>query len=603
VGRLLSEGVPGKSILLLSFTRTAASDLRDKIAALNVPEADQVQALTIHSYCFQVLNQSAVLIATKRKPRTLLSHEADLMLRDISGDFGDLDSRRTRLEAFQAGWLRETTDHPGLVPLPSDREFERRILQWLRHHEAMLIGEVIPLAFKYLHDNPAAPELRKFHHIIVDEYQDLNHLEQHLLNILSSQSETSLCIAGDEDQSIYGFRYANPSGILDFQRRTDVEKHEINVCGRCPQIVLSMANSLISHASERSKPALMSNHPEKGNVAIIQWQDQEDEIEGIATAIIADINNNRRLPGDILVLTNRSQIGTAIRCKLEAQNIPAKSFFSEEALKNTASKDAFALLQLVCGEDKVALRVLLGSGDASGRTNAYKRLAAYSYQNNLTEREVLDRLVSGERIENLSIPALVSRYQNTTSAISRLQTLSLENLVDEIFPETNSELTEIRKLAKEYLPKAMDVDDFLKLLTHAITQVDVPQNPDFVRIMSLHKSKGLTSQCVFVMGFVQGIIPTLKANLTEIEINAAIEEQRRLLYVALTRAAEQLVISSSISIELSKAFSMNVDIDRKTIRRVTGGKRTARTIASTYNSELGPDAPTPILGNDWLETY
>ncbi|HUG05794.1 MAG TPA: UvrD-helicase domain-containing protein [Candidatus Limnocylindria bacterium] len=112
VARLLEvDHVAPEQILLLSFTRTAAQDLVNKLAELHSPGAEMVRATTIHAFCFSVLQKDAVLGATGRKPRTLLEHETDFMLRDLEGDFGDIYARRELLHAFEAGWAREQSQH------------------------------------------------------------------------------------------------------------------------------------------------------------------------------------------------------------------------------------------------------------------------------------------------------------------------------------------------------------------------------------------------------------------------------------------------------------------------------------------------------------
>jgi hypothetical protein len=130
VARLLEEGVPPDEILLISFTRTAAHDLRTKVANLGVEGAEEVRATTLHAYCFGLLQRDAVLAITGRTPRPLLDHEVDMMLRDISGDFGTLAERRQRLRAYEAGWAREASAHPGSAE-PEDDEFGRNVLRWL----------------------------------------------------------------------------------------------------------------------------------------------------------------------------------------------------------------------------------------------------------------------------------------------------------------------------------------------------------------------------------------------------------------------------------------------------------------------------------------
>lgn len=214
VNRLLEEGTSGDRILLISFTRTAARDLQEKVAQRGGTGSENIVASTLHAYCYSVLNREAVLTITNRTPRILLNHEQDLMLHDIQGDFGDIRQKRKLLSELQSGWLKGITQHPGSVDSPDQREFERQVLRWLRHHRAMLIGELVPIAYKFLRENPLSEENSRFDHIVVDEYQDLNYLEQRLISDLADRSGSSLCIIGDDDQSIYRFRQANPDGIL-----------------------------------------------------------------------------------------------------------------------------------------------------------------------------------------------------------------------------------------------------------------------------------------------------------------------------------------------------------------------------------------------------
>lgn len=118
VARLIETGVCKPSeILLLTFTRTAANDLVEKLADLGTPGADSVRASTVHAFCFGTLQREGVLAITGRNARTLLEHERDLMLRDLDGDFGNIRARRKLLHAFEAGWARRDSDHPGLALL------------------------------------------------------------------------------------------------------------------------------------------------------------------------------------------------------------------------------------------------------------------------------------------------------------------------------------------------------------------------------------------------------------------------------------------------------------------------------------------------------
>lgn len=599
VARLLSEGVRGNRILLISFTRVAAADLRDKVAELDVPGAEDVRATTLHAYCLSLLMRDSVLALTGRHPRILMNHERDLMLRDVGGDFGSIHDRRRRVEALLAGWARRTADHPGVAVDDDDRVFEREVLRWLLFHRAMLIGEVVPIAHRYLSTNPAAEELEALDHLVVDEYQDLNALEQDLLEVLSTHAST-LCVAGDDDQSIYSVRYANPSGIRAFVSRDDVEPHGIVVCGRSPANIIEMANSLIEHAVDRDKPALVPLEADRqGDVSIVQWTDVPSEIDGIVSAIADDVGRREVEPGDILVLTNWRRIGERIRARLDDLDIPVRSYFTEEELASDDGREAVALLRLVVkANDLPAMRVLLGLGEASGRSGAYRRLLSHCLDSSLDPLDALRRMAAGERLAGLKVPALLERYERAENRVQHLRTLDLPNLVDELLPPDSDDLANLRGIALDSLEAAEAAVDVLDDIVSAVTQDDVPQNPNFVRVMSLHKSKGLTANSVYVVGSVAGILPTITST-HQAEAEAAAEEGRRLFYVALTRAVHSLVISASAAMDLADANARGVKYDKSTIRR-SGDRFTVRTITSPYIAELGPSAPRGERGNSWL---
>lgn len=450
VARLLEQGVPPEAILLISFTRTAAHDLRTKVANLGVPGAEEVRATTLHAYCFSLLMREAVLAITRRTPRPLLEHEVDMMLRDIPGDHGNIDAKRDRLRAYEAGWARAASDHPGLGE-PGDQEFEAAVLRWLKHHKAMLIGEVVPIAHAYLRDNPMSDEHGRFQHVVVDEYQDLNTLEQRLLDLIAERG--GLCIAGDDDQSIYGFRYANPAGIVDFRSREDVDEIEIGVCGRCPRVILNMANELIGHTPERAKAPLGVLQDADGAVSVVQWADLEEEVDGVTAAIAAAVQQARREPGDILVLVHRQRIGEMIRRRLTELEVPAHSFFSQESVATDDARRALALLRMAVGEDRVSLRVILGLGDATARADAYRRLSDYCREQQNVEQEVLEALRRGERLP-IRVPAFVERYE----AMAFLDALPRDDIaaaIEQLFPPDVEDLADLRTIALEEMVERM----------------------------------------------------------------------------------------------------------------------------------------------------
>ncbi len=147
-----------------------------------------------------------------------MSFEIDCLEDDLAHSFGGKKTTRRLLEAYEAAWARLQRDTPGHAPTPLDQAFETALLAWLRFNEAMLIGELVPLTLAFLRANPGLPVLPSLEHVLADEFQDLNKADQELVRALAGLA--SLLVIGDDNQSIYRFRHANPEGVRSFP--TDV---------------------------------------------------------------------------------------------------------------------------------------------------------------------------------------------------------------------------------------------------------------------------------------------------------------------------------------------------------------------------------------------
>lgn len=348
VARLLQEGSNPDRILVCTFTRTAAGDLSRELSNLGVDGVDEVRAGTLHSFCFRLLRQSEVFEAMGRTVRPLLKFEERFLLKDLSHEsFGGIRKRKRLLESFNAAWARLQHEEPGWATDAVDKKFQASLNEWLRFHEAMLIGELVPEALRYLHLNPTSLHHRKFDYVLIDEYQDLNKAEQVLLDLLAKEGQ--LFVIGDEDQSIYSFRFAHPDGIADFdQSHLGTRDFELDECRRCPQDVVKLANELIDYNERNTSRTLKSRlENPKGEVLVLQWEDVEEEARGIAKIIHDQIHNENITPREILVLSPRRQLGNKIRKYLVDHGIRTHSFFQEDELKDENAQQAFTLLTLL----------------------------------------------------------------------------------------------------------------------------------------------------------------------------------------------------------------------------------------------------------------
>ncbi len=602
VARLLQDtDVNPRKILVCTFTRAAAIDLQQELVNLGVEGSSQVWAGTLHSLCYNILSHVGALEQTQRTPRPLLEFEAKFLRIDLDNpNFGTVNQREKRIKAFSAAWARLQSDDPLWPKDIVDKTFHKELIRWLTNHNAMLIGELVPITLQFLRDNPESEYHSKFDHVIIDEYQDLNKSEQVLLDTLADFGTIS--VIGDEDQSIYSFKYAHPEGISEFDHT-----HEgtvdigLDVCRRCPQNVVKLANSLIYNNRRQQRVLHPYESNPNGEVIIIQWRTMKDEAEGIAKIIKNKINSEMVSQGQVLVLAQRKQFGYLVRDALNNAGILAHSFFHEQALDgdpkrldNSKSQQAFTLLNLLVNpEDQVALRCWCGFGSQELRKNEWKRLIDYCEEKELSMGDCLFRLSEGE----ITIPYTIgikTRYLQLREELAGLEGLLGEELIDIIFPDEEWAQGIRGALSGQELHEA-DPAKVLEVLKQSITQPELPTDVDFVRVMSLHKAKGLTADMVVIVGCVGGLIPFIDQKLSPPEQRASLEEQRRLFYVAITRPRSTLIISSVTQIEREIAYKMRYPFS-------SGTPDYFRASTSQFVRELGPTCPTTISGREFLSS-
>jgi superfamily I DNA/RNA helicase len=548
VARLLEQGIAPPSILPVTFTRVAAEDLHRELVGMDVPGSEALQGVTLHSLAMRILMRNHVLEATSRIPRPLNEFELEPLVCDLMGAHGGKKAVKKFKQAYEAAWSRLQHEEPGYMLDPADAAFQQDLLGWLRFHRAMLIGEVIPQLHQYLRNNPAAQERSEFLHILVDEYQDLNRAEQSVIELLSDRAH--VCIVGDDDQSIYSFKHAHPDGIREWLvANVGADDLGLDDCRRCPTRVVEMANSLIAHNHIRPVPRTLAPLPANGlgDARIVQYRSLANEVDGVAD-IIATMVANGTQPGEILVLAQRGVIGTPIYEALMARQIPVRSYYAEAELDALEARRSFAKLKLLIDrDDRVALRWLVGIDGNHWHAAGYSRVRAHCEATGLTPWHALEQIAAGE----LALPhtgAIVVAFNQLVAELNALQALAdLSAVIDALFPAEQIATRDIRQLALDVL-SSLDLDDgiedinseFMSRLQEAINQPDIPAEIQDVRIMSLHKSKGLSAPVTIIAGCIQGLLPKQPENdLPAAQQALDLEEQRRLFYVGICQAPRQ----------------------------------------------------------------
>jgi len=549
---------------------------------------------------FGLLSRTAVFQALGRHARPLMDYERDTLVCDLGPQFGGKRAVDKLIEAFEAYWARLQHHQPGWPNDAKEQAFDHALKAWLRFHHAMLVGEVVPLAYDFVTQNPGHPDIPHYDHILVDEYQDLNRADQGLIDALAGNA--AVTVVGDEDQSIYGFRHAHPEGIVEYpQTHAGTHDELLNECRRCPHRVVQIANALINH-NQRLAPKVLNTFPGngQGNIYVVQHYSVGDEIQTLADFIEWYLQHNQGVPaGEVLVLANRRMIGNGIRNRLntiaQQNGRPwiAQSFYFEDALASDLAAEGFALLTLLIDpEDRPALRYWLGEHVQDCRWRPYLRLRTHCEQSGQSPRAAMQDVVNGA----LKLPhtqTLAARFNELQNRLAAIMVLDVPTLIDTLFPAGNEEVASIRQIALLVAPNVVNTKELLEELRIAITQPELPGSQgNAVRIMSLHKSKGLTARLVIIAGCVTGIIPSIDTDAPDAEQERQRQEQRRLFYVGLTRSTETLVLSSSVRMPYAAALQMRMPV-------VARAGAFAILQASPFLAELGPTSPATISSDDW----
>lgn len=593
VARLLETGANPSRIFLVTFTRAAAKDLKKSLKKLESPGCTDVWSSTLHSHCFRILNREEVLQQTGRVPRTLLEFETRIMLKDLSLLTNEgVRPLEKRLKAFEAAWARLQSEDPGWAVNPEDQCFEKTLGDWFGFYRCMLVGELVPVTLHFLRQNPACEERSAFDHVLVDEYQDLNKAEQELIELITGNN--TLTVAGDDDQSIYSFKYAHPDGIICFpETHKGTETKRLEECLRCPTLVLELAKTLISKNEYRFRRGLRPKAGAcTGDVKIVQWVSLERETKGLAEIIKARLDKKQVLPGEVIVLTPRKLIGGKIRDYLMELGVPVRSFFHEGVLDSPRAQERLAILNLLAHpEDKVAWRAALGYEALDWRARSIKILREYCQTQNITLLEALDQLARGI----ISLPhmgPIVEQYKQIIKELVTLRSAAIADFIFQWLGPVEDATVGLRELTAQTITEVSDINELYDEMKSIISQPEIPEEATEVRVMSLHKSKGLSERFVVVAGCINGVLPQQFESKDTNEQIRHLEEQRRLLYVAMTRTKQYLLLSSCTSLTRGQALQMKAVVSSK-------GPR-VRTNASRFLEELGPKAPRPILGDHLL---
>jgi len=588
IAHLIASGVEPWNILAITFTNKAAKEMRERVISLVGSEGEGLWVATFHSTCVRILRReisklpgysrsfviydaSDQLALLKECLRELNIDEKKIVPRAVLSVISDAKNKLQDVDTF-------TAKASGDYFLEKAAEVYALYQKKLIANNALDFDDLIMLTVRILRENPDVLNFyqQKFRYILVDEYQDTNHAQYVLINVLAKRYR-NLCVVGDDDQSVYGWRGANVQNILDFERdypEAKVMKLEQNY--RSTQKILKAANEVVSHNYNRKGKKLWTENDEGDQIILYQASDEHDESRYIAGKIRELSDSEGRRYSDFAILYRTNAQSRVLEEHLMKEGIPYRIYSGVKFYERQEIKDILAYLRLVHNPaDRVSFaRVLNVPKRGLGKVTLAKILA-YADEQEMPVLETLAEAAYIPDLPNRNVGPLTAFYEmlkkfrnkaaegilvtELTELILKetgyLNSLRAENTVEadariENLNEFLSVTTEYDQNFEDYIEDFVQSGDFseedLVILGGFLEQVSLvaeidnfDENEDAVKLMTMHSAKGLEFPVVFAAGLEDGIFPSSRSLMEEY----LLEEERRLCYVTITRAKEKLFLS------------------------------------------------------------
>jgi DNA helicase-2/ATP-dependent DNA helicase PcrA len=613
------EGISPFEILAITFTNKAADEMRTRVAELVGPVAAKMWVSTFHSACVRILRRDAGLLGFPSSFTIYDSADAQRLTSYVIRDLG-LDAKKFVPRAIHASISAAKNDghSPKSYSEAAQTIFERKIADVFVEYQfrllksgAMDFDDLLVNTVELFRRNPDVLESyqRRFRHVMVDEYQDTNRVQNELVLMLTAQ-HGNVCVVGDGDQSIYRFRGADMRNILEFENAfPDVTVVLLEQNYRSSQTILDAANAVITNNLSRRPKDLWTEAGPGESIMRYHADDEADEAHWIAQRIM-HLHDSGHSWGDCAIFYRTNAQSRVIEEYLMRVGIPYKVVGGTRFYDRREVKDALAYVKVTVNPaDEVSVKRVLnvprrGVGESSvGRLDAYARSHALTFIDAL--REAAAAGVTGKALkgidEFLKLIDDLEHFVTDGPAAVIEAAMQRSGYVAELEAEHSIESEgRIENLA-ELVGAARDfasVDEFLEQISLVADTDDLDGDASAIVLMTLHAAKGLEFPVVFLIGLEDGVFPHLRSIGDPDEL----EEERRLAYVGITRARERLHLSHAWARTMFGSTQYNPpsrfldEIPANLVTMVAGERRTARGQGASSGSY---GARTPGSGGSW----
>ena len=578
IAYLMDEcGVNPWNILAITFTNKAAGEMRERVDSLIGFGAESVWISTFHSMCVRILRRHIENLGYESSFTIYDTDDQKSLMKEVCKylkiDTKELREREILSEISSAKNelitpLQYREENIG-VSFRNKRiadaydEYQRR----LRKNNALDFDDLLMLTVElfHSHDEVLASYQNRFRYIMVDEYQDTNNAQFELVRLLAGKHR-NLCVVGDDDQSIYAFRGANIRNILDFEKvypDAFVVKLEQNY--RSTQNVLDAANAVIRNNTGRKEKSLWTDRGEGTKIRLREFDTARDEAAFVADDIAAKCRNDRHLSyGDFAVLYRTNAQARALEERFVLTGIPYNVVGGTNFYDRREIRDMIAYLKTVeNGQDEIAVRRILNVPRRGIGLTTMGRLSDYAVSRDITFFEAMERCRnitslgrSTAKIESfVSLILELRDYKNGHGLADLLRHIIEKTDYNDYLLSSDDEDGEDRiSNVDELISKIADYEEtaeeptlsgFLEEVALVSDLDEAGEDKDKVLLMTLHSAKGLEFPHVYLTGMEDGIFPSYMAINSGDE--EAEEEERRLAYVGITRAKDDLTLTCSRS--------------------------------------------------------
>lgn len=581
IAKLIDSGILPHRILAMTFTNKAAKEMQTRIAGIISGRGeDHPEISTFHSLCVRILRRQISRIGYPSNFTILDVSDQTSISRKVLREIRiSNESLKPRDLLYQISRWKTQGTSPKIATRTAVTDKEHLAAVAFRRYQDELFrcgtvdfDDLLLLTNAILRDFPEVRkvEASRFDHILVDEYQDTNDIQYNIVRALA-QDHRNLCVVGDDDQSIYGFRGSDVRHILNFSRDWgDAKTICLESNYRSTEAILEIANRLITFNANRHQKVLTAWRRGGQKPRIEQFGDEEHEAKQVITSIRRDIETNGREPRDIAILFRTNEQPRLFETELRKHDIPYVLLGSHSFYDRKEIRDLVAYLRVIHhADDESSLRRIINNPPRGISAGTVTRLVKIATEQGVSLWQVM---LNEDALRTLKIPARMA-IRKFIETICAQQHAFNENLTTSTFhaflvaidykkevarncdDDTEKEqrwasVEELANVFGSYINRksAPSLEGFLEEV--ALAEADMEDDKEdqldsnAVALLTLHASKGLEFPVVYMVGLEEGLLPHARAVAEE---GAAIDEERRLAYVGVTRAQDELTLSLALT--------------------------------------------------------